>query len=676
MFGKKRYLGQSLNKGSMSSVDGGVTGKQKSWFVSKWVATGIHTIGFVTSVILFSISWHYNSGDKHPLHTFSSAHVVEKSFHNPMDHSYIAFDANIHPYHHLNDVVGDNKFEFDVVNNCFDTNARFCGLLPWQDGENLCNKDLDEMKTQLETEGYKPSGDDLMLLLESKGYEYHDVPRYWKKASEICKYESYMGTKVVVNEDSAFSLTSAHSVWVLWWTIWLIMSLSCLMSVKNAWKMSWRNDSQFSHDSLKRFGLQNWSVDQWNTIFDFVIFVLLLAFFVFFRNGYGYEAENSYALLKPNGSFAYSLLALVYSWVFLRTSTACKFDSDDEKPPNAGENPTKGYMSNFDSTPKLELDMSNFSNKIKADAYVQAGNTGRYPIEKYAFMQDFREQLNLEDYVKAHEDINFSHFQMTQLWTFPFLTLLVYIYDKNYDIDINVTLVFVLTMLYCIIDIFSKRLVQLQEMVAGFELDKENVARNHGLYTAGISVPSKIPTFFYRPSSFLVLAQIVVILIQAMIYWYVYHFFDKPKNTFTDKKFEGNGVQFQRVLTFYYIINVLFKLVRIVETALKYMTPTPKNDEPVKNKKDGSWILQQLKKHHVVENVCLISLFIILFVCWTAMINDTNKNVYQEINNCESPNMHPDANCMVYYKWMNNYDWNSATGIAISDYWNNAEAST
>ena len=58
------------------------------------------------------------------------------------------------------------------------------------------------------------------------------------------------------------------------------------------------------------------------------------------------------------------------------------------------------------------------------------------------------------------------------------------------------------------------------------------------------------------------------------------------------------------------------------------------------------------------------------------MINDTNKNVYQEINECDSPNMHPDANCMMYYKWMNNYDWNSATGIFISGYWNNAVASS
>lgn len=650
-----------MNKGSMSS-----------WVESRWVATGIHTIGFVTSVILFSISWHYNSGDKHPLHTFSSAHVVEKSFHNPMDHSYIAFDANIHPYHHLSDVVGDNKFEFNVDNNCFDTNARFCGLLPWQDGENLCKKDLDKMKTVLTDEGYEPSGDDLMHLLESKGSEYHEVREYRKKAQEICKYESYMGTKVVVNEDSAFSLTSAHSVWVLWWTIWLIMSLSCLMSVKNAWKLSWGNESKFTKGKFHEFFGADWTVDQWNTIFDFVIFVLLLAFFVFFRNGYGYEAENSYALLKPNGSFAYSLLALVYSWVFLRTSTACKFrpkyKETKESPNNQGENPDS-YKSNFDQTPKLELDMSNFSNKIKADAYVQAGNGGRYPIEEYAFKSEFKPNLELHDYVKAHEDINFSHFQMTQLWTFPFLTLLVYIYDKNYDIDINVTLVFVLTMLYCIIDIFSKRLVQLQEMVTYFEKEQNRQIKKFTVRGSDNNIP--IYGFFYRPSSFLVLAQIVVILIQAMIYWYVYHFFDTPKNTFTDKKFEGNFVQFQSVLTFYYIINVLFKLVRILETALKYIDPR-NNDDKI----SAPRLLDNLKKHHVVENVCLISLFIVLFVCWTAMINDTNKNVYQEINNCESPNMHPDANCMVYYKWMNNYDWNSATGIAISDYWNNAEASS
>lgn len=667
---KKGYLGHSSNKGRMRPMS------------SKVPLFLMHVCGFAFSIFFLAVSWENITGSSgHPLHTFSSSHIIQSLFSNPMDHSYIAFDAHVHPFHRSSDNQ-NFKYLFDVDNKCFNADSKFCGLLPWQEGDHVCgltpangdkseivglSKPLYEMNEVLYDAGYDPETQktDLVNLLQAKGLTFSETdpekmqgylyPNYQHKAKDICRYESYMGTRIVVNEDSAFSLTSAHSVWVLWWTVWLIMSLSFAMSWKNAWMKYLKN-----HPTEYTFLPVWYNNDQWNTIIDFFALIIVLVLFVAMRFNYGNVVEHPYALLKPNGSFAYSLLALVYSWVFLRTNTVCEIIDPEDNTGSTGSDFTdpKELDSNFDQTPKLELDMSNFSNKIKADAYVQAGNGGRYPITEIPFKDDFQ-TLQLKDYNHVHDNMNFSHFQMTQLWTFPFLTLIFYIYDKNYATDINVTTVFVLTMLYCIIDVFSKRLFQLKEMIAKFELKHSEPDGTQ-----------KKMMWLSRPSSILVFAQIVVVLIQAIIYWYVYHFFQPPE---AENKYEYLGTtfyfHFQTFLIFYYVINLVLKvsaLLRAVFSNLDAYHQTP------------VWrpIIQRLKNHHVVEIVCLITLFLVLCISCGAMLYDTDKNLYKhtELKDCAKVNtdLRDDVtteakNCKLYYRWMNNYDTNSGIGTDILD---------
>ena len=660
------------------------------WTWSKILLTLMHVSGFIVSLVLLIISWtNITGGKNNPLHTFSSSHIIQSLFSNPMDHSYIAFDAHVHPFRRSSD-LNNFEYRFNVENKCFRADSKFCGLLPWQNGEDVCSlpsfngdksdtlglsKTLNKMNEVLYGAGYDPETQktDLVDLLQAKGLTFSETdpqkmqgylyPNYQHKAKDICQYESYMGTRIVVNEDSAFSLTSAHSVWVLWWTVWLIMSLSFAMSLKNAWMNYWKKQNKVNNFLLDWFNL-----DQWNTIIDYFALIIVLVLFFAMRFNYASEVQHSYALLKPNGSFAYSLLALVYSWVFLRTNTVCEIDPEV----NTGSTGPGPAMSNFDQTPKLDLDMSNFSNKIKADAYVQAGNDGRYPITKIPFKNDFK-TLKLEDYNRVHDNMNFSHFQMTQLWTFPFLTLIFYIYDKNYETDINVTTVFVLTMLFCIIDVFSKRLFQLKEMIGKFELRE-----------GADETPIK---WIARPSSILAFAQIVLVLIQAIIYWYVYHFFSPPDPE-AERRYEYLDTQtifhFQTFLAAYYFINLVLKVSSIFRGVFYKLDGVEVRNFRSDNVQDGKYFtlsgvktgIKSLKDHHFVEIVCLITLFIVLCVSWGAMLQSTDNHLYKKtgLKTCAKVNSDlknsldgTDKNCRLSYRWMNNYDTNSGIGTDILD---------
>ena len=119
--------------------------------------------------------------------------------------------------------------------------------------------------------------------------------------------------------------------------------------------------------------------------------------------------------------------------------------------------------------PRLQLDMSNFSKKTKTDAYMQAGKNGRNVLSAPL---SHGVEIDLQDYTKDANKMHCSHFQLTQLWIVPLLLLVIFIYDKNFAIDIHVTVVFVLGMLFCILDVFSKKMIQLYDMLG--ELQEGN----------------------------------------------------------------------------------------------------------------------------------------------------------------------------------------------------------
>ena len=607
-----------------------------------------HIAGLVISFVALFMSLSMVTSNTSWTPLFLSTHVVHGDFKSPLDHSYVAFDANIHPFHHYQDISkpGSGKFVYPVDNECFvtpdvdsdtKTNSYFCGMLPWQEGNKLCllpheSTSTDSFVASLTTEGYTATKDTdgLSELLQAKGLvkndekghaDFSEKSYYRHKSQQICQYESYNGAQVVLNEDSAYSLNSAHSVWVLRVAVWSIVFMSFAMSLKNAYFNPKREMPTWMTGGLKP------TAQQWPIIIDYVALVFVLVIYLIALMTYGDNMPSENALLKPNGSFAYSFIAIVYSWLFLRKSTTLKWNDKNTTQASKTESNT---LSTVDPKSKMSLDMSNFSTKIKSDAFMQAGDGGRYVLE--ASLKDDMNNLSLSDYEKV--EINCSHFQSTQLWVIPFVTLIAHIYDKNFDIDIHVTVVFVLSMMFCILDVFSKKVTQLHEIILGFETNS-NSTQNDGW----------LPKF--HASSLLLLVQVVNVILQISIFWYLYRFFGSPLRDVNGVSF---GSDWKTYWLIYFIVNVLFKAARILATIFK-----------------RNQLIHAFLENHVYENVCMFVLWLILFIYFVKMFEDQRDALYTKPSDCDNEGDGVDytQTCKMMMKWGKNYDFN--TGVAYDN---------
>ena len=468
-------------------------------------------------------------------------------------------------------------------------------------------KDTDGLSELLQAKG--------LVKNDEKGHaDFSEKSYYRHKSQQICQYESYNGAQVVLNEDSAYSLNSAHSVWVLWVAVWSIVFMSFAMSLKNAYFNPKREMPTWMTGGLKP------TAQQWPIIIDYVALVFVLVIYLIAVMMYGEHMPRDRALLRPNGSFAYSFIAIVYSWLFLRKSTTLKWN--DNKTTQTGVN---SINEPFDPNPKskMSLDMSNFSTKIKSDAFMQAGDGGRYVLE--ASLKDDIRNLDIDDYEKV--EINCSHFQSTQLWVLPFVTLIAHIYDKNFDIDIHVTVVFVLSMMFCILDVFGKKVTQLHEIILGFEKDSNS--------TQNVTWFPK-----FHASSLLLLVQVVNVILQFSIFLYLYRFFGSPLR---DVNGVSSAENWKTYWAFYYGFNVAFKLARILATIFK-----------------TNQLINAFLENHVYENVCMFVLWLILFIYFVRMFED--DPLYTKPSDCDNTDNNPfTSTCEMMIKWGKNYDFN--TGV-------------
>jgi hypothetical protein len=562
---------------------------KSNWLQLKNVPIFLNIIGFLLSVALLWVSFSRALGNKYAP-TFLSTHVVHGEFKNPIDHAYVAFDANLHAFQHYENKdkdAGMMKLLYNVDNKCLqDENAEFCGMLPWQLGNSLClSASQTEFETTLKTVGYgalaTTEKEIVKDLLEAKGLITSDSENnalleqhYKQKSEQICQYESYNGAKLVLNEDSAYSFNSAHSVWVLWTTIWSIAFLSFGMTLKNKFVQMHRekDDTQY--------------------IIDFALLSVVLLAYVLEFVLYGTNMPEDKALLRPNGSFAYSLVAILYSWMFLRHSTAC--DAADESDQAVGgmvngmtarlgfANPMIPSANAKPDMPRLQLDMSNFSKKTKPDAYMQAGKDGRNVLAAPLTLAD---EITLSNYQDAAKKMHCSHFQRTQLWIVPLLLLVIFIYDKNFAIDIHVTVVFVLGMLYCILDVFSKKMIQLYDMLRALQ---------DGTLHVGYALQ---------------LVQVVFFLIQGSIVWYLYNFLQMHDHEET--QFNTSVVlPWTGVIWLYFGTALIFKALRILSAAVF---------------RDRVAWLQSIMRNHVYENASLFVLLIFLLLCFFDMLGNVGE---------------------------------------------------
>ena len=621
-----------------------------------WVKYAVPALGSVASLVLLIVlladSSNYRSLP------FVSTHLVDHNIIHPLDHSYVTMDSTVHPFHRFE----SNEFftpAVDVENKGFVKNKKgehlkFAGMLPWQESTTACKifdtsnatTAVNNFISSLSDVGYNIQAskkDIITKALQSKNL----IPRSNKRAhnqhmaKDVCDFETYMGNWIVFNENSSFSLTSGHSVYVFAVCIWIILFMSYTMHIKNAYKSSESRlrEEKYFMDFLK------------SKNFDYAVLVLvLITYFLVMRN-YGAEMPRNNEIIRPNGSFAYGLLAIIYSWAFLRHSrldqTRFKgsfFGSIEEEIATADLNEKPNQKPSPDEVPRgilvtpggenshLELNLSGFSkNKVQTNAYMQAGKHGRGELKdgKFQLFNESTPSLNVSNYEQVH--IHYSHFQMTQLWVLPLLLLSIYIYDKNFDIDIHVTLVFVLSMIYCILDIFSRRMLEMNSILR--ELSSN-------------AMPWLIETV-------LAVVQLLSGLVQLSIAVYLLYFLDV--NHRKRDYFDIEGPNMFAILVVYFVFSLFYKLTRAVFNVLNATRVMPFSKE-VSNKYE--FFTQWLHYEYVTMFLLTILSAIVLF----DLMRIKNKafDEWWNKDSCERDDNISNTLCKIFFKHMQSFDFNSA----------------
>ena len=114
---------------------------QSKWLKATYWPIYFNLFGFIFSLALLWVSFSM-ALSAYYAPTFLSTHVVHGDFKNPLDHAYVAFDANLHAFQHYDNKAKETnamKLMYNVDNKCLeDENAEFCGMLPWQLGKSVC----------------------------------------------------------------------------------------------------------------------------------------------------------------------------------------------------------------------------------------------------------------------------------------------------------------------------------------------------------------------------------------------------------------------------------------------------------------------------------------------------------------------------------------------------------
>jgi len=220
-------------------------------------------------------------------------------------------------------------------------------------------------------------------------------------------------------------------------------------------------------------------------------------------------------------------------------------DLQNPTDPNSGGNSGgNGMYTNFVPISAVkQLNLSSFSGKIKPSAYVQGGDEARdalayHPHIKnngsvltswmhYGFVAvpDMSFEVTLPQKYKfnftnfKHVNITKSYFVYAQLWALPLATLAMQIHYNKFDTDINVTTIFVLSMIYTIFDFLIRKLYAVKHIF--FTLcAKENAPQDAQISDSQYNELRIIPTFF------ITIIELLMLVVQFGVGLYIINFAD------------------------------------------------------------------------------------------------------------------------------------------------------
>ena len=421
-------------------------------------------IYFILSILL----WHhtYQANDVIFDRTFRSMHVIPKSMVNHAS-GYWTFDWLTHPFRAVDGMTGK-------------TSVQNGNVVPA-----LCMHDIDECfewKSSTEFPTVK-SECVTSIATQKKGkfscamtrnqtryaaglYNSHCASLPTKFEKVACQMQRSADVDVVVNDDKSYSMSSGHSKAVLMFYVTVILFVVNLFNLfesgywmKSEGVMMGPNFTFSKAEDVK-------SLKKYVAIFIFVLLVFHRGFYATQAQTMGIEAP------MPNGTFFYGLLAYTAVTWFLSFHEV----NDASSTPSVK---SKSPMEMQPLNKPMELNLAGFEGKkkLRTDAFTQPGNVpGLKRVTDDDADLDLGE-VSLEDYAVRPSN---SVWAMVNLWVWPLIILSAFITRSNYQLDIELTVVLVGFFFIGLIELFTKRLMELKYLFGQIQ-EKNKINKNASL---------------------------------------------------------------------------------------------------------------------------------------------------------------------------------------------------
>ena len=397
--------------------------------------------------------------------TFRSVHADPSTAvtHHGAAAGYWTLDWLTHPLKQIDGASGDANLVSVPVNNalCLDQFAEKCLVSPTYsstagptvdpkcvsaDAEFSCAKTVTQSR-------YGPGVANRACSRRDNSYE-----------RTACQMQRSADMSLVVNDDKAFSVSSGHSTMVLLFYVSTIMFTINLFTFWNT--KYWRENAlvgKWNTCEALQYNKKLWAV--------VMVVVVLIHRMIYHAQRKPLDVQSAI----PNGSFFYGFISL-FATAWLAACEDCGDVSATDKanengkeeemqatlgyqPPDSAAGPPGTLPPVVPGAAPMTLNISSFqSNKMKLNAFLQPGKDGNYPLVLHTDLTTNR-SIGEDDYKVRPAT---SVWALTQLWVLPLLVLSVFILRSNYQMDIDVTVVFVGTFVIGLIELFTKRLMELR----------------------------------------------------------------------------------------------------------------------------------------------------------------------------------------------------------------------
>ncbi len=421
-------------------------------------------IYFILSILL----WHhtYQANDVIFDRTFRSMHVIPKSMVNHAS-GYWTFDWLTHPFRAVDGMTGK-------------TSVQNGNVVPA-----LCMHDIDEcfewksstefptVKSECVTSSATQKKGKFSCAMTRNQTRYaaglynsHCASLPTKFEQVACQMQRSADVDIVVNDDKSYSMSSGHSKAVLMFYVTVILFVVNLFNLFESGYWMQPNDgmmgSYFNYSKAEDVK----SLKKYVAIFIFVLLVLHRGFYATEAQKMGIEAP------MPNGTFFYGLLAFAAVTWFLSFHEVNDASSEFSVR-------SKSPMEMQPLNKPMELNLAGFEGKkkLRTDAFTQPGN-----VPGLKRVTDGDADLDLGDVTLDHYAVRPSNsvWAMVNLWVWPLIILSAFITRSNYQLDIELTVVLVGFFFIGLIELFTKRLMELKYLFSGVQ-ENSGVGKNQSL---------------------------------------------------------------------------------------------------------------------------------------------------------------------------------------------------